>query len=99
MAREHNIYRYVVHVKRWSYVPELNLIPYHRAKGTYFEVYQNSENGRWYWELYLSHSPQGAAARSGVELGYSTRQSAEGSITTAFKAMRDVVQDSNKAWK
>ena len=66
------------------------LIPYNQTKGTYFQVYQDSNDGQWHWDLFLVSSPQGAAARS--SRGYQNRQTAEGTIQTTMKAMRDVVQ-------
>ena len=66
------------------------LIPYSRTKGTYFQVYQKPKDGQWHWDLWVAYSPQGPAARSAR--GYQNRQTAEGSIRTALKAMRGVIQ-------
>jgi hypothetical protein len=40
------------------------LEPHDEKKGTHFQVFQCPEGGLWYWGLWLSHSPQGPAARS-----------------------------------
>ncbi len=87
MPQTGNIHRYVLKVQgRIPYQAEP--IPYDKTTGTRFEVYQSAEDKMWYWTLYLTHF--GAAARSAR--GYKTRQTAEGTIRTAFKAMNWVVE-------
>ena len=66
-------------------------VSYERSMtGTYFRVFQDSEDGKWHWLLFLSGSPQGPAARSGR--GYKTKKAAEGSIETAYRAMREAFE-------
>ncbi len=81
-------HRYVLEPSEFH--PGIKLTSYDRTKGTYFEVYQSSKDKKWHWKLYLASSPQGAAAQSAR--GYSKRQTAERTILTASKAMREAVQ-------
>lgn len=83
MKKQHDARQYQV-----GPAPKFTLIPYDQTKGTRFEIYR--KEGLWYWRLYLAYSPHGPVACSGS--GYRTRQTAEGTISTALKAMRGVVQ-------
>ena len=82
MAQKESVHRYVLKV----YGSSVGLKPYPKTTGTYFEVYKDSDDGQWYWKLHSAGSRHGAAARSGT--GYTSRQSAEGTIKTAVMAMR-----------
>ena len=91
MTKKETVHRYILEVEKRDYGPVVKLVRYGQTKGTYFEVYRSPEDKRWYWELYLAFSPHGAAARSAR--GYKTRQTAEGTIRTAFKAMQWIIQN------
>ena len=90
MTKKETVHRYILEVEKRDHGPEVKLVRYDQTKGTYFEVYQKPKDGQWHWDLWLANSRQGPAARSAR--GYKTRQTAEGTIRTAFKAMNWVVQ-------
>ena len=90
MTKKETVHRYILDVEKMDWGHVVKLVRYDQTKGTYFEVYRSSEDGWWYWKLYLYASPHGPAARSAR--GYKTRQTAQRTIRTAFKAMQWVVQ-------
>ena len=91
MAGKENVHRYILERKEgpdghsW-----IELKPYDQMKGTYFEVYRDPEDDRWYWLLRQHYSPWPAIARSGQS--YSSRSAAAHSIRTAFRTMKDAVR-------
>ena len=85
MNKKEEVHRYVLRVEKKDYGHEPELVPYEKSTGDHFEVYRSSEDKMWYWSLHLGNSPQGPAAISWK--GYRARQTAEGTIKTAYRAM------------
>ena len=61
--------------------------------GDRFVLQRWEEDNRWHWELYQSHSPYGAIARS--TQGYASPSAALRSIQSACYAFRGAARDEN----